>query len=104
MTTRTRKNLLLSALKLRALAAKMRPEEVAGFEGMYRRARTPGEQDQVTEALRAFVGGWQEGDDDFSRLLRLANDFDDFLCDDEDRLPPALEEAIARARVDVRAR
>ena len=101
MGIRHRKNLLITVLKARAIGAKMKPEEVAQFELMYRRARTTEEQDQVTGVLGQFLNGWKEGDDDFSRLLRTANDLDDFLDEDEDRLPPALEAAIARARVDV---
>lgn len=101
MGIRHRKNLLITVLKARALGAKMKPEEVAQFELMYRRARTPEEQDQVSAALQHFIQGWKDGDDAFSRLLRTANDLDDFLADDEDRLPPALEAAIARSRVDL---
>ena len=101
MGIRHRKNLLLTVLKARALGAKMKPEEVAQFELLYRRARTPEEQDQVTGVLQQFLQGWKEGDDAYSRLLRTANDLDDFLDDDDDRLPPALEAAIARAKVDL---
>ena len=101
MGLRNRKNLLITVLKARALGAKMKPEEVAQFELMYRRARTESEQDQVTDVLHQFVNGWKDGDDAYSRLLRTANDLDDFL-DDDDRLPPSLEAAIAQSQVNVR--
>ena len=101
MGLRHRKNLLITVLKARALGAKMKPEEVAQFELMYRRSRTLEEQDQVTGVLQQFLQGWKEGGDAFSRLLRTANDLDDFLDEEDDRLPPALEAAIARSRVDV---
>ena len=101
MGLRHRKNLLITVLKARALGAKMKPEEVAQFELMYRRSRTAEEQDQVTGVLQQFLQGWKEGGDAFSRLLRTANDLDDFLDEEDDRLPPALEAAIARSRVDV---
>lgn len=77
----------------------MKPEEVAQFEVMYRRARTQEEQDQVSAALRHFIDGWRESDDAFSKLLKTAFDLDDRL--DDDALPPALEAAIQRARVDL---
>lgn len=103
MGIRERKNLLISVLRFRGQAAKMKVEEINQFELMYRRARTTEEQDQVTAALRSYNEGWRESDDDFSRLLRIANDFDCFLDeDDEDRLPASLEAAIERARVNVR--
>ena len=101
MGLRHRKNLLITALKGRALGGKMKPAEIAQFELMYRRARTQEEQDQVTSALQHFLNGWKDDGDAFSRLLRAANDLDDFLDEDDDRLPPALEAAIARAKVDV---
>ena len=77
----------------------MKPDEVAQFELMYRRARTVEEQDQVSGALQSFLFGWKEGGDAYSKLLQTANDFDDLFADDDDRLPPALEAAIARTRV-----
>ena len=76
MGIRDRKTLLITVLKARALAAKMKPEEVAQFELMYRRARTGQEQDQVTATLLQFIEGWKDGVDDYSRLLRTANDFE----------------------------
>lgn len=99
MGIRNRKNLLITVLKARALATKMKPEEVAQFELMYRRARDEHEQDQVTAVLHQFLFGWKDGGDAYSKLLQTANDFDDLFEDDEDRLPPALEAAIARVRV-----
>ena len=70
-------------LKARALGARMKPAEVAQFEIMYRRARSTEEQDQVTQALLSFLDGWKVGDDDYSRLLRDAFDFDDILGEDD---------------------
>ena len=61
----------------------MKPEEVAQFELMYRRARTPQEQDQVTDTLRQFFDGWKDADDDYSRLLRTANDFGEDIFGDD---------------------
>lgn len=106
MGIRQRKNLLITTLKARALASKLAPDVVAAFELMYRRARTAGEQDQVTVALAAQTDGWKTDDDSYSRLLRNALDMDDgpFAEEDDDRLPPHMEEAIARARVDVSRR
>lgn len=101
MGNRDRKNLLITALKMRAKGAKMKPEEEAQFEMMYRRARTPDEQDQVTAALQHFLQGWKDSDDDYSRLLRNATDFGGPFDEDDDRLSPVLEAAIERARVDV---
>jgi len=99
MNKRKRKNLLIDVLKFRGLTTRMKPDEVARFEAMYRRARTQDEQDQVTAALRHFIDGWRDSDDAFSRLMRSAFDMDDFL--DDDALPASLEAAIQRASVDL---
>jgi len=99
MNKRKRKNLLIDVLRFRGLTTRMKPEEVAQFEVMYRRARTQEEQDQVSAALRHFIDGWRESDDAFSKLLKTAFDLDDHL--DDDALPPALEAAIQRASVDL---
>jgi hypothetical protein len=95
---RTRKNTLIAALKARALAAKMTPEQVATFERMYRAARTPEEQDQVSKALDVHLNGWKEGTDAWSRILQAQND-SDFLADEVDEDPPALKAALARSQV-----
>lgn len=100
MNKRKRKNLLIDVLRFRGLTTQMKPEEVARFETMYRRARTQEEQDQVTSALRHFIDGWRDSDDAFSRLLRDAFDLEDSVGD-EDALPPSLEAAIKRASVDL---
>jgi hypothetical protein len=98
MGIRNRKNLLITVMRARALAAKMQPQEVAGFELMYRRARTEKEQDQVTAAIKHFIHGWKDAGDDFSRLLRTATEFDDFLEDaDSDGLPASIAAALGRA-------
>ena len=87
------------------MASKLPPEVVAGFELMYRRARTAEEQDQVTAALAPQVEGWKTDDDAFSRLLRAATDMDDGpFAENDDRLSPEMEANIARARVDVTRR
>lgn len=99
MKKRARKNLLIDVLRFRGMTTNMKPDEVARFEVMYRRARTQEEQDQVTAALRHFIDGWRGSDDDFSRLLRSAFDVEDVL--EDDRLPPALEAAIQRSSVDL---
>ena len=98
MGIRTRKNTLIAALKVRALAAKMTPEQVTTFEQMYRRARSPEEQDQVLKALDVHLNGWKDGTDAWSRILQAEND-QDFLSDDEDEDPPALKAALARSQV-----
>lgn len=98
MNKRRRKNLLIDVLKFRGMTTSMKPEEVAHFEVMYRRARTQDEQDQVTAALRHFIDGWRESDDDFSRLLRSAFEMDEL---DDDDLPASLKSAIQRASVDL---
>ena len=95
-----RKNLLITVLKARAMAAKMKPEEVAGFEMMYRHARTEKEQDQVTAVVLHFIHGWKDAGDDFSRLLRTATEFDDFLEDgDSDALPASIAAALGRVEL-----
>jgi hypothetical protein len=73
---------------------------------MYRQARTEAEQNQVTAALMTQIDGWKTGDDAFSRLLRSSLDFDDNepFAENDDPLPPSLEAAIARAKVDVSRR
>lgn len=82
MRRRDRKNHLIVVLKARAIGARMKPEVVAQFELMYRRARTTQEQDQVTQALSSYMEGWKDADDAYSRLLREASDFDSIFGDD----------------------
>lgn len=94
MGIRARKNLLLTVLRARAIGAKMKPEEVAQFELMYRRAKTEREQDQVTSALMHFIQGWKETDEDFGRLLRIATEYKDPFGEDEDELPPSILAAL----------
>jgi hypothetical protein len=98
MGIRTRKNTLISALKMRALASKMTPEQVATFEQMYRRARSPEEQDEVTKVIDVHLNGWKTGTDAWSRILQ-AEDGRDFLSDDDDEDSPALKAALARSQV-----
>lgn len=98
MGIRDRKNLLIMGLKARALGGKLTPEHVATFEGMYRRARSNAEQDEVSKALDAHLNGWKTGTDAWSVLLQSGED-DSFLADDEDEDPPALKAALARSQV-----
>jgi hypothetical protein len=93
VSVRKRKNHLITVLKARALGGTLTPEQVAQFELMYRRAVTIEEQDQVTKALDNFMNGWKTGSDVYARLRQ-----DDFLEEDDDPLPPVLQEAWERSQ------
>lgn len=100
MKSRDRKNLLITVLKAKGKASGLTQEQSDRFELMYRQARTPEEQDQVTKALDAFLEGWKHEPDVFSRLLRDVHDFgDDVIGQEDDEDPPALKEALARSQV-----
>lgn len=83
MGIRDRKNQLIGLMKARAVSAGLTPEQTAQFELLYRRARTPAEQDQVTQAFYEMIEGWQKNTDAFALVRR------DFL-DDDDEDPPAV--------------
>ena len=99
MGIQDRKNHLISVLKVKKLAYRMTDEQVAGFELMYRRARTEAEQDQVSVAVEAFVNGWKTDTDAFSRLLRDVNDFGEDAPIGEDDDPPSMKAVLAQSRV-----
>ena len=105
---RARKNTLITAVKSHVLAGKLSAEEAAGFELMYRRCRTMGEQDQVTAAVHHALDGWKDpgkggaAGGAFAHLQRLKAGIDLYSTngeDDEEDSP-----ALARARVNVRGR
>lgn len=107
---RARKNALITTLKTHLLMRKLTKEEAAGFEMMYRRARTEQEQDEVTKALHHHLDGWKDAGTGgaaggaYAHLQRLRAGIDLYSEDEEDEDPPALKAALARARVDVRRR
>ncbi len=97
MGIRARKNHLILVLKTRArLCRSLTPEQVAQFELMYRRAVTTQEQDQVTKALDDFINGWKTGTDAYSRIRQ------DLFEEDDDPLPPILQEAWERSQAELR--
>jgi hypothetical protein len=104
---RARKNALIISLKTHLLARKLTKEEADGFELMYRRCRTEAEQDQITAALRHHLDGWKDAGKGgasggaYAHLQRLRAGID-LYSEDEDDDPPALKEALARSRVDLR--
>jgi len=81
--SRVRKTWLITALKAKALAHKLTSEQVETFELLYRRARTPQEQDEVTRALDLQIHGWKTNTDAFSRVLQSASNMGE-LADDEE--------------------
>lgn len=106
---RARKNALIITLKTYLLTRKLRKEEADAFELMYRRARTTQEQDEVTKALHHHLEGWKDAGKGaaggaYAHLQRLRAGIDLYSEEEEDEDPPALKEALARARVDVRRR
>ena len=98
MGLRARKNSLIMALKARALAYKLTPEQVDTFDRMYRAARNQAEQDEVTRALDLQMNGWKTATDAFSRVLQAASDIGD-LGDEDDDDTPEMKLHIERARV-----
>jgi hypothetical protein len=98
---RARKNALIAALKARAIAHHLTPEQVDTFERMYRIARTHTEQDEVSRALDFQVNGWKTGTDAFSRVLQAASDLDEFRDPDEED-PPGLKAALLRSQIKIR--
>ncbi len=106
---RARKNNLIVALKAFVLGGKLTQQEGDKFEEMYRRCRTEAEQDQVSAAMHHAMDGWKEAGNGgaaggvYGHLRRLKAGIDLYTEDDDDD-PPALKEALARARVDVRQR
>jgi hypothetical protein len=55
----------------------MPAEQASQFELMLRRARTADEQDQVMAAFDHYINSWRTETDEWSRLLRDANDIGD---------------------------
>jgi hypothetical protein len=94
---RARKNTLVLLVRAYLTAGLLTPEQAHVFETMFRRCRTPGEQDQVRSALRTQLDGWKDESDRFAKVLQIANDFGEEADDDED--PPALREALAKSRI-----
>lgn len=84
-------------LKARALGGSLNAEQVAQFEMMYRRAITIEEQDQVTKVIDDFMHGWKTGSDVYSRLRQTAAGLDIFE-EDDDPLPPTLQQAWERSQ------
>jgi hypothetical protein len=103
--TRVRKNGLVMSLKAKALAYGLTSEQVDTFERLYRGARTPEAQDEITRALDLQSNGWRSANDSFSRVLQAASGIGVFGDDDdEDSDPPALTAALERSRVVARRR
>lgn len=98
---RSRKNMLIIALRARALAHNLTPEQVETFSKMYRGARTREEQDEVSRALDLQVNGWKTATDAYSRVLQSASDLGE-LCDQDEEDPPGLKEGLARSQVTFR--
>lgn len=94
MGIRDRKQTLIGALRLKARVAGLTEEQTSGFELMYRRSVTQGEQDQVTQAFDTFVNGWKTSSNAMAKVRR--GFLDD---DDEDEDPPSLRAALARSGV-----
>lgn len=99
MGLRARKNALLGALKARALAYHLTPEQVDTFTRLYQAARTPEGQDEVSRALDLQINGWKTGTDAYSRILRAQANLDDLADEDEDDFTESHKEALARSRV-----
>jgi hypothetical protein len=99
---RARKQSLVLVVRAHCLAGKLTQIEADTFELMYRRCRTELEQDQVSKALHDVMDGWKT--DRGSRLAHLRRIKERVLLpeEEEDEDPPALQAALARARVDVR--
>ena len=106
---RARKQSLILVVKTHLAARKLDQAQADQFELMYRRCRTEREQDEVTLALHGVMDGWKYRGDGgmaggvYAHLRRVAAG-NDVYADEEDEDPPALAEALARARVDVRKR
>lgn len=94
MGLRHRKSTLQTALLGYEKAGYLDAQQAEGFRLMYARARTEAEQDQVTAAVKHQIDGWKTSNDRLSKILRAS-----LGDDDEDEDPPALKEALARARV-----
>jgi predicted oxidoreductase len=97
MGLRERKNKLIVVLRAHVASKALTGEQAETFERMYRNARTPEEQDQVTAAVRHQLDGWKTEGDRYSRVLRDVFDVDSL--DEEDEDPPALTEALKRSRI-----
>lgn len=97
MGVRQRKQHLIATLLAHKAGGRLTEEQRAAFEMMYRRCRTPEEQDQVTKAVHDAMEGWKTGTDRWSRLRQAAEGLD--LEEDEDEDPPALKAALARSQI-----
>jgi hypothetical protein len=98
--TRVRKRDLVAALKAKAIAHGLTAEQVDTFERLYRGARTPEAQNEITRALELQFDGWRTANDSFSRVLQAASGIGE-LGDDDDEDPPKLKAALARSKVSV---
>ena len=106
---RARKNSLITTLKTYLIAGRITKEHFEGFELMYRRCRTEAEQDEVTKAVHHHLEGWKDAGKGgaaggaYAHLQRLRAGIDLYSePEDEDDDPPALKEALARSRVNLR--
>lgn len=77
------------------MTGKVSREQGEALEAAYRRARGPKDFDEVSRAMALAADGWKTDGDVYSHLLRNANDLEELEDDD----PPALREALAKARV-----
>jgi hypothetical protein len=71
---RVRKRGLTSAIKAYERLGLLSREEADGFRGMYAKARSYEEQDQVRAALLFRFDGWKTASDRISRILQYLND------------------------------
>lgn len=95
MGIRDRKQTLIGTLRLKARVAGLTEEQTSGFELMYRRAVTQGEQDQVTAAFDSFVNGWKTSSNALAKVRRGFLDDED----ETDEDPPSLRAALAHSQV-----
>lgn len=86
----------MASLKLLVLSGKLTSEEGQALEAAYRRCRTDKDFEEVGRAVELASRGWREQGDFCSHLMRAADDEDGW-GDEPD--PPALAEALERARV-----
>lgn len=74
MGLRVRKRSLISAIAAYERLGILTNEEADGFRGMYAKARSYEEQDQVRSALLFRFDGWKTASDRVSRILQYVND------------------------------
>jgi len=74
-------------------------EQAETFTLMFRRCRSDSEFQEVSRAMHGVIAEWKTGGDQYSHLLRAANDLDVFEDAGEDADPPGLVEALARSQI-----